>query len=158
MLLPTRASYIVASESHFGRILLENGLPRDMVDTSFQVLDERTLNEFWMLNFRNDGRKRKIPDDFWMFHCDQSKPICNWIEGLSCNDFKAVATCLAMNCKRPHYTPMCFFGGIEVVLFEWKNFIKYWNSFVEFNDEGLVVELTGQSGLLINPNGNFIAV
>ena len=158
MLLPIRASYIVASESHFGRIVLENGLHRDMVDASFRVLDERSLKEFWMLNFNNDGRKRKIPDDFWMFHCDHPKPICNWIEGLSCNNLKTVATCLAVTCQRPDSMQMCFFGGIDVVLFEWRFFVEHWNSFVEFNDEGLVAELNCNSGLLINPGGNFIAI
>lgn len=158
MLLPTRATYIAASQSQFGQILLENEMPTDVINSSFQVLDERSLQDFWELNFHNDGRKRRIPDDFWMFTSEHCEPICSWIEGLRSNEFVSVSTCLSMKCDRPDETQMCFFGGIEVVLFEWQYFVKYWNSFVEFNDEGLIAELKRQSGLLINPNGNFIAV
>jgi len=158
MILPENLHYAAADKSVFGSILLENGLSADLIATSVKVLDELTLKKFWNLNFGNDGKKRRIPEDFWMFRCKRRSERCYWIEELKLGGFGRVADCLRTQFNRSEDTEMCFFGGIEIVLVRWKYFTKYWNSFVEFNDEGLLVEISQQSGVIVSPNGYFAAV
>lgn len=158
MLLPDSISLKLSQNSIFGALLHENGSSYEYIDKTFRILDAACLTSFWLLNFGNDGRKRKIPDNFWMFHPAHRKSICNWRNSNPASQSDAVKACLRSNICRSDNAQMCFFGGVEVVLLTWFSFVEHWSSFVEFNDEGLLSELGTKSGLLISPHSEFISV
>jgi hypothetical protein len=49
-------------------------------------------------------------------------------------------------------------GGIEIVQVNWGDFVKHWRTFVEFNDEGLLLCDTTDCGLVVSPQGFFYKV
>jgi hypothetical protein len=144
--------------SFFGKILLENGVSTSFAGENFKILDDLSLKDFWLANFGNDGKKRRIPDGFWMFNPDEKVPICTWMDRTKKIDQDEVRKCLLSKCNWPTDRLMIFFGGVEVVITQWQHYATNWNSFVEFNDEGLLCCSSDSEGLIISPHGSFFRV
>lgn len=158
MHIPESVAYKRFEESHFGRTVLETASASPFPQSLFDVLDDSSLARFWHSNFGNPGHKRRIPNEFWMFNASTTQRICQWTQSLESGDFGAVGDCLFSSCARHQDVKMCFFGGIEAILVTWGTFVRHWNSFVEFNDEGLLAELEKNSGLIVSPLGYFLDV
>jgi hypothetical protein len=111
-----------------------------------------------MINFGNGGRRRRIPDDFWMFTSPSRRSMCNWLRDLASGTATAVGGCLEASVLWLPETQMLFFGGVEVIDTSWQFFTTNWNSFVEFNDEGMLCCKHVNEGLIISPHGHFVVV
>jgi hypothetical protein len=157
LLIPTKRTYCESSITVFGRLLSENGR-NNTSERDYRVFTSESLIAFWSLNFGNIGTKRKIPDSYWMFQTINRTELCPWRHSLASAKFGDVSTCLSKSVGWIYDRPMMFFGGIEVIETTWGFFVENWNTFVEFNDEGILCSVSSNEGILISPHGCFILV
>jgi len=156
--LPVTIHYSPLEDSVFGKLLIENGWKKHLAPEPPRVYTASSLVSFWVMNFGNDGRKRRIPDDFWMFQSTKRRSICGWHRDLANQNFAAVGGCLAASVSWPPETQILFFGGVEVIDTTWQFFTTHWNSFVECNDEGILCCKHANEGAMVSPHGYFIVV
>lgn len=139
------------NESKFGESLRELGFDVGSLHTSFFVLDRESLAAFWTLSFGNDGRKRRIPDDWWGFKCHSRNLDIEWHDYCDVVQANRVKLALENSIAFASDDPVCFFRGIEVIATRWKPFLEHWNAFYDLNDEGICCAATKAEGLCFSP-------